>query len=324
MTHPIPKMTAIPYREWLEKGMHGEMQYLERHLPKKEDIFLIHPTVKTVISLGYYYYTSYEQEQTYKGTIGKISKYAWGTDYHEVIWEKMKSLTVYLKTLDPESENIYYCDTGPIFEKEYARLSGLGWIGKNTLLINQKFGSYVFLAEILTSVEFSDEQKLDTDHCGSCQRCIDACPTDALTPYKLDARKCIAYLTIEKKSSLTKNEQKMVGEHVFGCDICQDVCPWNNKMTNKINESLLNSSKETFHAQKELSQPILEELIQIDPEEFKIKFKDSPIKRSKYIGFLRNVIVAMKNTQNPNSLDPNKQKMLQEISERYPELKNYI
>jgi epoxyqueuosine reductase len=205
-----------------------------------------------------------------------------------------------------EIETRSYVDTGPILERVYAKYAGIGWIGKNTCIINQKLGSWLFLGVILTSLELPADTAA-ADRCGSCTRCIDACPTDAIvSPGKLDARLCIAYLTIEKRGSIPEELRPDVGHHIFGCDICQDVCPWNNKSGNAPPTSL-----PEFQPQEQLFHPDLRWLAQMDEETYRRVFRGSPVKRAKYNGLKRNVAVAMANSGNKQFL-PDLQKMASE------------
>lgn len=279
------------YKEWLEKGFAGEMDYLERNSFKKDNPAEVLPNIKSIVTCTFNYNTdkpySTEVNDSKKGW---VARYAWGEDYHDVVGEMLEKLKAYIETLFDEKINAKtYVDTGPVLEKVHAKNSGVGWIGKNTCLINQEIGSWLFLGELLTDVELEYDSMVP-DRCGSCTKCIDACPTDAITePYVLDSRKCISYLTIELKGVIPNELRGGIGNNIFGCDICQDVCPWNKKapLTDLMN----------FQAIKEIYNPSLKKLLKLDKEDFKELFKNSPIKRSKRRGLIRNALVAAANSK---------------------------
>jgi epoxyqueuosine reductase len=229
---------------------------------------------------------------------GWISRYAWGSkDYHDALLPRLKQVEAAIRQLADERglsiETRSYVDTGPILERVYARHAGIGWIGKNTCIINQKMGSWLFLGVVLTSLELAPDLPAP-DRCGSCTRCIDACPTQAIVePGKLDARLCIAYLTIEKRGTIAEELRPAMGHHIFGCDICQDVCPWNNKAGNAPATSL-----PEFQPQPQHYHPELRRLAQMDEETYRRVFRGSPVKRAKYAGLRRNVAIAMGNSGN--------------------------
>jgi len=211
-------------KNWLQDGFHGEMKYMENHFEKRTDPRKLVDNAKSVISVLYNYYPPKVQpENSYK-----ISKYAYGRDYHLVVKEKLYKLFDYIKTLEPEAKARIFVDSAPVMEKVWAAKSGLGWIGKNTNLISKEHGSFLFIGEIIIDIELVADSPIK-DYCGNCTKCLDACPTKALSPYKLDARKCISYLTIEKKGEIPENFKNQWNDWIFGCDICQDVCPWNSK-----------------------------------------------------------------------------------------------
>ena len=267
-------------KTWLNNGYNADMKWFERTVEKRINPSFVLPEVKSIIILALNYYNEVEHKN--EKSTGKISKYALGKDYHEVMDEKLQSMIAFLKSLYPESKFLYYADTGPVMERELAQRAGLGWIGKNTNLINIKKGSFFFLGSIFTDLEIAYDQP-EINHCGSCTKCIDACPTKALIhPYVLDSNKCISYLTIEYKGETIPTE--FVGKFdgwVFGCDVCQDVCPWNR------------FAKQTMEpAFKPILEPNIDlvKWLSISEEEFKIKFKDSPVKRAKHKGFKRNIM----------------------------------
>ena len=210
---------------WLQKGMHGEMQYMENHFDKRLDPRLLVDDAKSVISLGLNYFTNEEQVDVLSP---KISKYAFGADYHFVIKEKLNRLLKIIKEEVGEVNGRAFVDSAPVLDKAWAKKAGLGWIGKNTNLINKKSGSFFFLAELIIDLELEYDIEPAADHCGTCTNCIDACPTEAIVaPYVVDGSRCISYLTIELKNEIPQEFMGKMDNWAFGCDICQDVCPWN-------------------------------------------------------------------------------------------------
>jgi epoxyqueuosine reductase len=274
------------YLDWVSRGMAGAMGYLmDRRAHVRTDPKLLLPSARSIICVAKLY-NGPEPRSTEAAESGHgwISRYAWGEDYHDVLSRGLELLAAKLGT---GHEYKICVDTAPLLERSYARQAGLGWIGKNTCLINQDIGSWVFLGEILTSLEL-DSDFPPPDRCGTCTRCIDACPTQAIAPegYEIDARRCIAYFTIELHGAAPEEMRSCIGQHVFGCDICQDVCPWNSRAPF--------GSEPAFEAR--ILAPPLEELAAITEEEFRSRFLGSPILRAKYSGFLRNVAVAMGNS----------------------------
>ena len=227
---------------------------------------------------------------------GRVAAYAWGDDYHLVIPEKLQELVAFIEQqVGHPVLNRWYTDTGPILERELAQRAGLGWIGKNTLLINPKLGSYFLLAEIFLDLELEPDASFTTDHCGTCTRCIEACPTQCILPDRtIDARRCISYLTIELKEDISPELRPMLGNWVFGCDVCQMVCPW-NRFTPSENASELKP-------RANVPRPNLIRELELMPKDFNYKFKNSPVKRAKRRGYLRNVAVALGNSGNINAL----------------------
>ncbi|MBW7841656.1 MAG: tRNA epoxyqueuosine(34) reductase QueG [Ignavibacterium sp.] len=262
---------------WLDKGYQAAMGYMERNFHKRKDIREILPSAKSVISLALNYYTPYKHiEEEGKG---KVSRYAWGKDYHFIMWEMLEKLENELKQIEPELETKSYVDTGPVMDKVWAVKSGLGWMGKHTNIINPNKGSWFFIAEIITNWVF-DYSEIITDHCGTCTACIDACPTGAIVQeYVVDANKCISFQTIENKGDISAELKGKFESWIFGCDICQDVCPWNNKF------SFTTSIQDFYPKNKELS---LDEVLNLDNKSFNERFAESPIKRTKLKGLQRN------------------------------------
>lgn len=264
---------------WLKQGMHGEMQYMENHFDKRLDPRLLVDGAKSVISLGLNYYS---EEQQFDPLAPKISKYAYGIDYHHVIKEKLKQLLQVINEKIGEVDGRAFVDSAPVLDKAWAKKAGLGWTGKNTNLINTKSGSFFFLAELIIDLELEYDIPSTADHCGTCTRCIDACPTEAIVaPYIVDGSRCISYLTIELKNEIPTEFAGKMDNWMFGCDICQDVCPWNRF-------SLLHHEP-AFAPQTDLLQMSKNDWEDITEEIFQKVFKNSPIKRTKFIGIKRNI-----------------------------------
>ena len=262
---------------WLNKNMNGEMSYMERNFDMRLDPTKIVEGAKSVISLTYNYYT----EKTSKDSNFKISKYAYGNDYHFVIKNKLKDLFEYIKEKTGDINGRVFVDSAPVLERAWAKKSGLGWIGKNTNLISKKNGSFFFLCEIILDLELEYDH-IDTDHCGSCTACIDACPTNAIVePYVVDGTRCISYYTIELKNNIPDYAKNTYDDWIFGCDICQDVCPW-NKFSKPHKEPLFNSDDEFLSINKN-------DWIEMTKETFNKVFKNSAIKRAGFDGIKRNI-----------------------------------
>ena len=293
--------------DWLERGYAGEMKYL--HDPRRADLQAAMRGVQSIIvcAVNYNspepYSTEVAKNETNQGDAprGWISRYAWGSDYHEVLREKLNALVAEMRERFPKPfEARASADTGPVQERILAKHAGLGWIGKNTLLLNQKMGSWLFLGTILTDLELTptveSKEFLPPDLCGSCTRCIDACPTDALVnPYMMDARRCIAYLTIELRGPIPMEFREAAGDHIFGCDICQDVCPWNRKSARTSAEEF--QPRKTGDSNKSLFRPQLEWLGNLSEEEYREVFRGSAMKRAKWRGILRNACNALGNAE---------------------------
>ncbi|RCK71635.1 MAG: Epoxyqueuosine (oQ) reductase QueG [Ignavibacteriae bacterium] len=271
---------AEKLREWLSRNFNGEMQWMQKSFEKRVEPSNVLPDVKSIIVCAINYYTPYQHSNDKFS--GKISRYAWGDDYHIVLKKLLVELLDYLKSIDNSVEGKVYVDTGPVMEKVWAQRSGIGWIGKHTNLITRDYGSWVFLGVILTNIEIENDE-FHTDLCGSCTRCIDACPTDAIVaPYVLDSNKCISYLTIEHKGEIDESLIPKFDNWIYGCDICQDVCPWNKKFA-QITKFL------EFYPRKINFNPNLFSLQSITLEDFRKNFKNSPIKRIKLKKYLSNV-----------------------------------
>lgn len=263
---------------WLHNNMHGNMHYMENHFDKRLDPTLLVEGSKSVISLTYNYYTDAVQQDA---DAPKISKYAYGVDYHYVIKDKLNQLLEYIKNEIGDIHGRTFVDSAPIMEKAWAKKSGLGWIGKHSNLITQKVGSYYFIAELIVDLDLEVDHAV-TDHCGSCTACIDACPTQAITePYKVDGSKCISYFTIELKENIPSEMKGQLDHWMFGCDVCQEVCPW-NRFSKNHSEPLFNPNPKLLS----MSKKDWEEITQ---ETFNKVFKKSAVKRTKYVGLKRNV-----------------------------------
>ena len=263
---------------WLNQNKQGEMQYMENHFDKRLDPTLLVEGSKSVISLTYNYYTDKLQSDP---IAPKISKYAYGVDYHYVIKDKLKELLELIKENIGDVHGRAFVDSAPILEKAWAKKSGLGWIGKHSNLLTQKVGSFYFIAELIIDLELEPDQAV-TDHCGSCTACIDACPTEAITePYKVDGSKCISYFTIELKDNIPVEFKGQLDNWMFGCDVCQDVCPW-NRFSKQHSQPL-------FDPKPELLSMTKQEWEEITQETFSKVFKNSAVKRTKYVGLTRNI-----------------------------------
>tara|TARA_B100002052_G_scaffold60724_1_gene53787 strand:+ start:397 stop:1314 length:918 start_codon:yes stop_codon:yes gene_type:complete len=269
------------FEKWLSKGFQGSMNYLEKNLDKRLDPRKLVPGSKSIISLSYNYYP---KKNIDKKNNFIISKYAYGKDYHKVIKKKLKILFRSIKEKIGDVEGRVFVDTAPVHERAWAKLSGLGWIGKNSLLINEKKGSYFFLAEIICDLDLEYDSPV-ANRCGKCTKCIDACPTDAITSAQIiNANKCISYLTIENKKEIPTELKNNLNDAIFGCDICQDVCPW-NKFSKPHKE-------ESFNPKNELSSLKKTDWIELTEETFNKIFEGSAVKRAKYEGIIRNIKAA--------------------------------
>lgn len=289
--HDSPELAFFAH--WLDAGHAGNMHYLERSRQRRSDLQQVLPGVQSVVVCGLNYDTDHPYSTTQTDTTrGWVARYAWGQDYHAVLLDKLAQVQRIITELAPTAQiaSTYYVDTGPVVERVYAKYAGLGWFGKNTCLIHPRLGSWIFLGEILLTIPL-DYDRPTPDHCGTCTRCLEACPTQALPqPYVLDARRCISYLTIELKGTIPEELRAPMGNNIFGCDICQDVCPWNRKR--QI------TSEPGLQPRPAQVQPALAELATMTRTEFTQRFKGTALERSKRRGLLRNVCVAMGNSGN--------------------------
>ncbi|HMD50922.1 MAG TPA: tRNA epoxyqueuosine(34) reductase QueG [Bryobacteraceae bacterium] len=283
---PLPD-DSRRYLNWVDRGMAGAMGYLtDRRAIVRTDPRLLLANARSIICVGKLYnWPEPRSTELNDPALGWISRYAWGDDYHHVVRRGLEELAA---KLGGDHEYKICVDTAPLLERSYAREAGLGWIGKNTCLINQEIGSWVFLGEILTSLDIESDSP-PPDRCGTCTRCIDACPTQAIAPqgYEIDARRCIPYFTIELHGAAPEDLRAGIGQHIFGCDICQDVCPWNSRAP---------MAQEPAFEPRHFAPP-LEDLARLTEDQFRVMFESSPIQRAKYAGFLRNVAIAMGNSK---------------------------
>lgn len=264
--------------KWLNENRNGKMQYMENHFDKRLNPALLVEDAKSVVSLLLNYYPNQSQNQ---GTF-KISKYAYGQDYHFIIKEKLKELFHSIQQNIGEVGGRVFVDSAPVLDKAWAQKAGLGWMGKNSNLISKKVGSFFFIAELILDVELEYDNPTVTDHCGSCTRCIEACPTQAIiAPYVIDGSKCISYYTIELKENIPQEVQGKFDDWIFGCDVCQDVCPW-NRFSSPHHEPLLNPNDEILSFSKQDWQDITQET-------FNKVFRKSAVKRTKFEGLIRNI-----------------------------------
>jgi epoxyqueuosine reductase len=278
---------AESFQNWLQAGFHAGMDYMERNSEKRMNPAVLVPGAKSVISLIISYYPATKQSET----IPQIAKYAYGTDYHWVLKEKMQQLWEFIKVLEPALDGRIFVDSAPVSDKLWAVKGGLGWIGKNSCLINKEFGSFVFIGELIISLELEYDEHYSSNFCGSCTKCIDACPTSAIVqPGIIDSNKCISYLTIENKADTVPQELAVnLGHRIFGCDTCQDVCPWNKKP--------LITSEKAFEPSADAFNLSLEDWEQMEPTTFKKLFQKSPLMRAKLKGLKRNVAAVAANQQ---------------------------
>ena len=295
-----PTADFLRYQEWLAAGYAGAMRYLTDHRAEvRQDPRRLLASARSVIVVAKVYQTPWPYSTQFNDEERAwISRYAWGDDYHDWMRRGLKRLDEMLrKRANGRMESKICVDTAPLLERSYARLAGLGWIGKNTCLIHQQLGSWLFLGELLVSLEIPPDAP-PPDRCGTCRRCIEACPTGAIVPspggWTLDARLCISYFTIELRGPVPEEHRARTGAHVFGCDICQDVCPWNRRAA---------VTHDPAFQPREFA-PSLEKLAALSENEFRQMFHGSPVTRARYSGFLRNVAVAMGNLRNPRFREP--------------------
>ena len=291
---------ANEFRDWLRNGAHGEMNYMQRGEERRCDPEKILRGARSIAVLGLNYFqgeTLHPPTQSFGAAdrgvaTARIARYAWGDDYHDVITKKLRKVDEFLRSFGGQQK--CYVDTGPLLERDHAAQAGIGWHGKSTMLVDERLGTWFFLAEILTTLEMPPDGPVP-DRCGTCDRCITACPTGAITaPHQLDARRCISYLTIELKTAIPVELRPLLGNRIFGCDDCLDACPW-NRFAQESRES-------AFRARRSTTGMSLREYLDLTDAEFRALFRKSPIKRIKRRGFLRNVCVALGNVGDPSDL----------------------
>jgi len=297
VTHPAPSARFAFYTHWLAQHHHGEMFYLARpdSLQKRADPRRVMPEARSIVVVGMNYYNG-EPPPT-EGLRGRVSCYAWGTDYHAVLAERLRTLAGWIadRVGQPLTHRVYV-DTGPLLERELAQRAGLGWIGKNTCLVNPHLGSYLFLGELLLDLELEPDPPFAADRCGDCTACLDACPTGALVaPRILDARRCLSYLTIEQRGPIPADLRPLLGDRVFGCDVCQEVCPWNLRFARPAREPV-------FAPRSGQIAPDLVELLALDDDGFRARFRDTPLWRARRAGLARNAAVALGNLGDPAAI----------------------
>jgi epoxyqueuosine reductase len=293
-TSANPPDTAGRLHDWLAQQYHGGMEWLQRNSEKRVDPQKVLPGAKSVICLAISYSSENRNPEFGNQKSGVVARYARFDDYHDVLEENLKMLTAFVNRLGPDTRSLWYADTGPILERDFAQRAGLGFVGKHTNLISRKLGNWIILAEILTTLELEPDAP-EKNLCGTCTRCISACPTNAIiAPFTLDARKCISYLTIELKGSIPVELRPLIGNRIFGCDDCLAACPWNRfACEGKIMKS---------HFRADLATPGLIELLSLDDVQFKSRFSGSPVLRTKRRGLLRNVCVALGNVGDVSAL----------------------
>jgi epoxyqueuosine reductase len=283
---------AHEFRNWLHDEAHGEMSYMERGEEKRCDPHKVLPGTRAIVVLALNYFQGKPVRRSQTAATGRIARYAWGDDYHDLIGSKLDKIDEFLR--ESGGRQKCYVDTGPVLERDYAAQAGIGWHGKSTMLIDEQLGTWFFLAEVLTTLELPPDEPVP-DRCGTCQRCIKACPTGAITaPHRLDARRCISYLTIELKGSIPLELRPLVGDRIFGCDDCLDACPW-NRFAQVSHEA-------AFFARPSIIAIPLRDYLSLSDDNFRVVFRNSPIKRIKRRGFLRNVCVALGNVGEPSDL----------------------
>jgi len=282
-----PADTAAAFDAWVERGYAGEMHYLPRGAEKRRDTRLPVPGAMSAVVVG----------MSYGGAEppGPVARYARGDDYHDVMVAKLRDLHDWLaERLGREVRGKAYVDTGPILERDLARRAGLGWFGKNTMLVNPRLGSFFFIGALLVDIELEADPPFEADRCGTCTRCLDACPTDAfVAPRELDATRCISYLTIELKGAIPEELRTPVGDRLYGCDVCQDVCPWNLRFARGLPDGSPFAPREALHHKD--ARTLALDILAMDDERFRAAFKGSPMKRAKLRGLKRNAAVVLGN-----------------------------
>lgn len=275
--------------DWLERGFAGEMAYMERHAPAREHPKHVLDGARSVIMAAMNYRTS-EPSRAVGPAEGRVSRYAWGQDYHVLLRSRLKELAMFIQDQVPDCRTRIVVDTAPLLERDFTRMAGIGWIGKNTMLINKQRGSWLFLGAVLVDIELEYDQPHQADHCGTCRRCLDACPTEAFAgPYQLDSRRCISYLTIELRRDMPEPMRPAVGQWLFGCDICQEVCPWNRKAPT--------SREDGFQPRDGTDAVELVWLLERSDEELREWMRGTALTRAGIRGLRRNAAIVLGNTR---------------------------
>ncbi|MBI2191233.1 MAG: tRNA epoxyqueuosine(34) reductase QueG [Planctomycetes bacterium] len=292
----LPTPRSESFSQWLAAGHAGTMDYLKRNVEKRLDPRRLEPWARSLVSVAVNYDAPAPRSlENHPSDCGWLSRYAWGDDYHETVKKRLHQLADAIHELGPEGTLTRVCvDTAPVLDRVWASQAGIGWFGKNTCILNRSHGSFLFLGEVVTSLDLPPDTP-ETDHCGTCTACIDACPTGAIVkPYVLDGRRCISYLTIELRGPVPEELRPGMGQHVFGCDICQDVCPWNRKSPR--------TERPEYQPRPGNVSPSLSGLLEMSREDYRARFRHSAVKRARYEGLLRNAAVAAGNSGNPSLL----------------------
>jgi len=292
----IAPVRPLPWAEkfdaWLDAGRNGEMHYLARQAPKRKSPGLVLQNARSMVVLAMNFYS--QPRLSDEPLKGRISRYAWGDDYHRIVGRKLERLRESIERTEPAARTLSYVDTGPVMEKVWGAHSSLGWLGKHSNLITREQGSWFFIGTVLLDVELACDAP-EKDYCGTCARCITACPTGAIVaPYVVDARLCISYLTIELRGAIPRGLRPLIGNRIFGCDDCQEVCPWNR--------FAVEAREPGFGPRAGSHMPELQSLAAITPREFDERFRGSPVRRARRDGFVRNVMVALGNSRSPEAL----------------------
>ena len=286
-----PSAYSDAFAEWLASGYAGDMTYLHRQAERRTHPARIVPDARVAIVT----LTNYFHGFTSPTPLGRVAQYAWSADYHVVLGRRLEQLATALQEIVPGAKSRCYVDAGPVPERELAQRAGLGWIGKNTMLIRPEIGSFTFIGVVFTDAPLDADLPFEADRCGTCRACLDACPTAAFVdPRVLDARRCISYLTIERHGEFTESERALVGDWLFGCDVCQDVCPWNVKFAHATLDAKLD-------VRPDVAEPELEALLEGDPETFDRRFGDTPFERPGAAGMRRNAAAVLANRTAPPS-----------------------
>jgi len=304
----VARAGALPessrFDAWLAQGMHGEMDYMRRQSARRRDPSLILDGIRSVVVLAMNYHSG--ERQAEDALKGKISRYAWGSDYHTLTKRRLECLMDFIRQLEPQARGVCYVDTGPVMEKVWGAQSSLGWIGKNANLISRDQGSWFFIGVILLDLEL-DYDSGSKDYCGTCTNCISVCPTGAIVaPYVVDARLCISYLTIELRGPIPRDLRSLIGNRIYGCDDCQEVCPWNR--------FAITTEEAEFWPQAGNVVPELVPLVTLSVEDFNSRFENSPIRRAQRDGFVRNVVVALGNSHKSEAVPA----LVQAVHDRSP------